>query len=120
MWGPDVIHVRSRVEVVGHLLAIDDLGDTSGIDIAPVRDHGACSTAVGAAVGHLDRCDTIHWVNDGSRVAGEQFPTRPVEHVSARKAADTLTVYEVLKTERALQVVAVVGDRRWIYGCIVN
>ena len=99
MWGPDVVHVRSRVEVVGHLLAVDDLGDTSGIDVAPVRDNGACPTAVGAAVGHLDRCDTIHWVNDGSRIAGEQFPTCPVEHVSAREAADTLTVSEVLKTE---------------------
>ena len=120
MWGSDVVHVRSRVEVVGHLLAVDDLGDTSGIDVAPVRDNGACPTAVGAAVGHLDRCDAIHWVNDGSRVAGEQFPTRPVEHVSAGQAADTLAVGEVLKTERALRIVAVEDNGRRIYGCIVN
>ena len=98
------------VELIGHSLAINDLGDLCGVDVVRRRNEGTCATAIGATVGHLDLSKTVNKIGDCPCVTREVFPTIGVVHVAARQTAHAVAMAKRLETERTIIVVTVIDD----------
>ena len=90
--------------------SVHNLCEPACIDVVPHCNDRGCTTTVGTTQGSCSdrrmdgwsRCDPLH-----------PFPTLGVEHVPARKSADTITVNEIFRAYAAHGIIALEYHRYW-------